>query len=311
MKAVIVEIRGNYAAALSDDSIVRQVKNRQYAVGQEILLGGQTRRKDVLIRRCACAAAAVIILSTSAWAYYTPYSYVSLDVNPSIEYTVNRFDRVLNCMAVNGDGAEIMNALQLNNKNIQDAVRETIQKIADAGYFKGEEADIMIAASSKSNQKSEELAEQLKQTATEEAAKGNLNVNLEAVGVEPKYVQQAKELGVTPGKLVLVSKLEDGCSKLSEEEIKTWMDSPVKDLMKQIQENEKEQKAVSENGKDKGNQAATTPANPGNNGQLGTVKANTKGNSTGNVSGKKDTKGNEGNNNNKNTKANNTSKNAG
>ena len=223
----------------------------------------------------------------------------------------NRFDRVLNCLAVNGDGAEIMNALQLNNKNIQDAVRETIQKIADAGYFKGEEADIMIAASSKSNQKSEELAEQLKQTAAEEAAMDNLNVNLEAVGVEPKYVQQAKELGVTPGKLVLVSKLEDGCSKLSEEEIKTWMDSPVKDLMKQIQENEKAQKAVSENGKDKGNQDATTPANPGNNGQSGTVKANAKGNSTGNESGKKDTKENEGNNNNKNTKANNTSKNAG
>ena len=316
MKAVIVEIRGNHAAALSDDGIVRQVKNRQYAVGQEILMGVPACRKTVLVRRSACVAAVAILLSTSAWAYCTPYSYVSLDVNPSIEYMVNRFGRVLNCSAVNGDGADIVDNLRLNHQTIQDAVGETIQTIEDAGYFSEGDADIMITASSKSHQQSEELAAQLRKAALEEAAKDNLNVNLEAVAVDREYVQQAKELGVTPGKLVLVDKLKDSSSNLSGEEIKTWLDSPVRDLMKQLQGNKKEEKTASQNGQGKDNQDTTTPANPANpanpdnNGQSETAKANSKGNSAGNKPAKKaatETKGNHGS---KDTKAANENKNA-
>ena len=315
MKAVIVEIRGNHAAALSDDGIVRQVKNRRYEVGQEILMEGQPRRRTVLIRRCACAAAVFIIWSTSAWAYYTPYSYVSLDVNPSIEYTVNRFDRVLSCSAVNGDGAEIVDDLRLHHKNIQDAVSETIQKIADAGYFDGNEADIMIAASSKSNQKSEELAGQLKKAALKEAEEDNLNVNLEAVRVEQEYVQQARELGVTPGKLVLVNELQDSGSQLSGEEMKTWLDSPVKDLMKQIQQNKEEEKAASQNGQSKDNRCSAAVVNPGNSSQSEAgkenPKENPKENSDGNEPEKKENKAQEakGNNGSKDTKANNKNRN--
>lgn len=296
MKAVIVEIRGKHAAALTDDGIVRQVKNRQYAVGQEILMEGQPRRKMVLIRRSACVAAVVLLLGTSAWAYYTPYSYVSLDVNPSIEYTLNRFDRVLNCSAVNGDGADIVGNLHVNHKSIQDAVSETIQKIEDAGYFSEKDADIMIVASSKSLQQSEALAAQLRKAASEEAEEDHLNVNLEAFGVEQELVQQAKELGVTPGKLVLVNELKGRSSNLSDEEIKTWLDSSVKELMKQLQENKKEEKAASQNSQGKDNLDSTTAANPSSNGHSEPTKENIKGNSAENESGKKETKESKGNN---------------
>ena len=303
MKAVIVEIRGNYAAALSDDGVVRQVKNRQYSVGQEILIA-LPGRNTALIRRAACAAAAVILLSTTGWAYYSPYSYVSLDVNPSIEYSVNRFDRVLSCIAVNGDGADIVDGLRLKHKNIQDALGETIQKIADAGYLKGEQAGIMITASSKSPQKSKDLADDLKETAEEETARDNPNVNLEAVEVGLEYVQQARQLGVTPGKLVLVGKLKDSGTELTEDELRIWLDSPVKDIMEQIQENKKEEKAQNGRDKDKGDTEAPPNADQGNNGRQ---QENPRGNPAGNSSVRKDATGNNGNND---VKTNHGSKNA-
>jgi hypothetical protein len=40
-------------------------------------------------------AAALALFTTGHNAYYTPTDYVSMDVNPSVEYSVNRFDRIL------------------------------------------------------------------------------------------------------------------------------------------------------------------------------------------------------------------------
>lgn len=268
MKAVIVEICGSRAAALSDDGIFRQVKNRRYSVGQEIVLKA-TRRNTVLIRGTACAAAVMIMLCTTAWAYYSPYSYVSLDVNPSIEYTVNRFDRVLDCSAVNGDGAVIVDDLRLRHKHIQDALSKTIEKLANKGFLAGEQNSIVIAASSRSDQKVRALVDKMKEAVEEEAAKEHLDVSLEAVGVSRESVQQAKKLGVTPGKLVLVDKLQDSGTNLTDEDLEKWLHSPVKDIMKQIQENKKEE-AVSQKAQGNDHSKSSKTANA-NNGSFGTM----------------------------------------
>ena len=105
MKAVIVEIKNDFAAILSDDGRILKVRNNNYAIGQVIEMNQNKLFKTRKFAAIAASAAAFILLcGTSAWAYMTPYSYVSLDVNPSIEYSLNRFDRVLDVTAVNDDG---------------------------------------------------------------------------------------------------------------------------------------------------------------------------------------------------------------
>ena len=46
--------------------------------------------------------------------YRAPAGVVSLDVNPSIEYTINCFDRVLDITAVNEDAQAIVGQLDEN-----------------------------------------------------------------------------------------------------------------------------------------------------------------------------------------------------
>lgn len=111
MKAVIVEIKGKYAAILAENGLVSKVRNRNYEIGQEIVLNNN---KAKLIRMTAAAAAAIMIFVTPAWAYLTPYSYVSLDVNPSFEFFVNRFDRVLTVKAFNDDGGEMSKDIDID-----------------------------------------------------------------------------------------------------------------------------------------------------------------------------------------------------
>ena len=85
MKAVIVEIKGSNAAVLSDDGLISQIKNKNYTIGQEIII-----RNNNYIKWAATIAAAVMFFVTPAWAYLTPFSYVSIDVNPSFTFSIKR-----------------------------------------------------------------------------------------------------------------------------------------------------------------------------------------------------------------------------
>jgi len=243
MKAVIVEIKGHHVAALTNEGCIIKVKNKNYAVGQVIEMEAQATRKQAkkpaqIMVWAASAAAAIVLVSVAAWAYLTPYTYVSLDVNPSIEYSVNRFNRVLSAVAVNGDGTEILQNLDLNNKTIDEAIKDTVDKIKNAGYFDGTDpGSIEISTSSDNQQDAENLAKELKSTA-QQATEGNAApIEVEAISVGHQRVLDAKALGTTPGKLNLVQKLQASMVDYDSFDVKEWLKKPVKTIMKAIKEN--------------------------------------------------------------------------
>ncbi len=282
MKAVIVELRGTYAAALSDDGCIRQLKNTDYVVGQEIEL--KAVRKPAL--RIASIAAVIVAIAIPSYAYYTPYSYVSLDTVPSIEYSLNRFDRVLNYTAVNGEGAEILERLTLKNKKINEAIQLTVNAIAEKGYLTSAEAgDIVITASSKNKEESDRLAETVADTAVTSAAEESLIVEVAAEGVGQNRVQDAKALGITPGKLNLIEKLKQSAGPDTQVEIDDWIDKSVKEIIWQTKENKKAEndKGGNSNKEQKQNQGQNgnnqnNGGNGGNNGNSDRPNSNSKNN---------------------------------
>lgn len=174
MKAVVVEINKNQAAVLSDDGCVSTIKNQNYELGQIVQINNIKVSFAKKITALAASAAAVVILGTGTWAYASPYTYVSIDVNPSIEFTLNRFDRVLKVDAVNEDGEDIINQIEpkeLSNVSIQEAMIKTVDQIDTAGYLSGsDESGIVIATSSENSEKAIELAEELQLTIEEETS---------------------------------------------------------------------------------------------------------------------------------------------
>ncbi len=241
MKAVIVEIKGTYAAVLSDDGCITRVANNNYAIGQVIEMKEKSaknaRRKIIAIATSATAVFA--LFSIGAWAYFTPYYYVSLDVNPSIEYSVNRFERVIGTTAVNDDGAAILENLNVQNESIDEAINDTINQIATEGYFPTtEEGGIVIATSCSNDGDADRLALKIQERAQDCLNEAGIKAQIQTVTVARERVLEAKELGVTPGKLNLVEKLRDSSADPNSIVIKDWLDKPVKDIMKAIKAND-------------------------------------------------------------------------
>ena len=197
MKAVIVDIKDNVAAMLSEDGRVSKVKNKNYAIGQEIVL----RNKNKYLKLAASAAAALMLFATPAWAYLTPYSYVSLDVNPSFEFSINRFDRVLEVKAVNDDGEAVVEKIsvaELKNKEINEAVKNVLSELKTQGYIvEGKEGGVVVATSSKSKEKTDALSESLK-ISIEEEVKIKSDKNIEHTSneeiIEAKKIEKPVEI---------------------------------------------------------------------------------------------------------------------
>ncbi len=297
MKSLVVEIKGKFAAVLSDDGSVIKVRNRNYAVGQEILLEkaayqpkdgnesglllkekekGMIMNKLHLTKKLAVCAACVVILllcsGTVAWAYTSPYSYVSLDVNPSIYYTLNRFDQVINVKAVNDDGKIILEKIKiagLKHKSIEKAILTTVERISKEGYFTRNntqavtgsaieipnstnteakvitgsaisiDGGIVITVSSGNAKLSHGLVKDIRKTVKDFVKENKENVEVEVSSVGLERVKEAKELGVTPGKLNLVEKLKQSAADPNSINMEEWLDKPVKDIMKEIKKNRK------------------------------------------------------------------------
>jgi len=98
---------------------------------------GEARRG---YRPCAAACACLLlVLLGGRWLYFTPTAGISIDINPSIELGINRFDRVVSVDGFNEDGRELANALDVKYKNYAEAMEEIFHDDGVTALLSGDE----------------------------------------------------------------------------------------------------------------------------------------------------------------------------
>ena len=133
----------------------------------EILLSRTMSKKKFSIKKCsinklkfitAAACLSIIIGVLSLYIYQKPVSYLSFDVNPSLELEINRFDRVINVNFFNVDARNLVSEDELNSLKTAEAVSLIIKRVNEKGYLSRSEASVMtIATNSYSLNKSNQL----------------------------------------------------------------------------------------------------------------------------------------------------------
>lgn len=179
------------------------------------------------------AAAIVCSFSIGGYAYYkTPVSYLSLDINPSVELGVNAFNKVVSASAYNEDGQTILEGQDVINEDVKDAVTLLI-KSADEEGFIADDGSTVISVTSETDD--ENKAEELEADAEEGA-----NDAIEESGDEASVIKdnvalarrdEARALGITPGKLNLIQKLQALDSSIKVEDYK---DAKVTEIQKKF-----------------------------------------------------------------------------
>lgn len=119
---------------------LRYLEARQTEQGSGIF-----RRKSYTALRYVMAVLCILLLAgTGGYVVYRrPVSYISIDVNPSIELAVNRFDKVVSATGYNEDGQEILKHVSLKNISYQQAIDRLLQ---DAYYssFLNQDSQLVV-----------------------------------------------------------------------------------------------------------------------------------------------------------------------
>lgn len=93
------------------------------------------RRRWAPLAAAACLLLAGILCATGWHLWQQPAAFVGVDVNPSLELTVNAFDRVVKATAINEDGAAVLDALSLEGQSYEEAFNTLMDSEAMASYL--------------------------------------------------------------------------------------------------------------------------------------------------------------------------------
>lgn len=146
------------------------------------------------------AVCLLLLVGLGGAAFFTPVSAISMDVNPSLELTVNCFDRVIKVEGYNEKGWEMAKSANLLFAEYTQALNDLLSSIQMQGYLeKGENLSIFVACDDE--QRSTRMLAQV------EACTGQgRNIHCRAGGWEE--CAAAHEVGLSHGKYLAFLELQ-------------------------------------------------------------------------------------------------------
>lgn len=131
----------------------------RYLEMQQIKQSSIFQRKPYTALRYVMAVICVFLLAgTGGYAVYSrPVSYISIDVNPSIELAVNRFDRVVSAIGYNEDGQDILEHVSLKNISYQQAIERLLQDAYYSRYLNQDSQLVVTVVSEHSDAMLEQI----------------------------------------------------------------------------------------------------------------------------------------------------------
>ena len=184
-------------------------------------------------KKIALILVAFTVLSSGGGAYaYTtaPIAYVSMDINPSVELGVSIFNKVVSVEAYNEDGKKIIENTDLTKYDIDNAIRKLVLSSVSDGYIKEDGSSfVQITTSTDKEDVAVQLGKSLKEAADEALNNNHAKAKVETEDVALTSRDEARKLGITPGKFNLIQKLQELDSNITVEDYK---ESSVEDIQK-------------------------------------------------------------------------------
>ncbi|NCB33419.1 MAG: hypothetical protein EOM64_06000 [Erysipelotrichia bacterium] len=107
---------------------------------------GSQKRKRALTFAAACAALILTLTGGSVF-YFTPVYAIGIDVNPSLEIGVNRFDQVVTVSGYGAESEELVGSLNLKYHSYEDALNLLMSSPTIVSCLNsGEEAIITVVS---------------------------------------------------------------------------------------------------------------------------------------------------------------------
>lgn len=193
----------------------------------KVIVMTEEKKKRGFIKYLMAAASLVLVLGAGALLTnvyrlnYAVSSTVSLDVNPSIQITVNEKERVLEVKALNKDGGIVIGDMDFEGSDIDVTMNALIGSMLRKGYLNELANSILISVDNNDPAKGEQLQEKLTEKVNELLeSDGFFGAVLGQTIRENGNLQQlAEQYGITQGKAQLIQQILDSTTGHTFEEL--------------------------------------------------------------------------------------------
>ena len=141
MKYLVMECGLSYAVVLDQDGRILKVPNLGYTVGQslkDVVLLPERLAKPALHKRIArwsALAACLCLLLLGSWVWQSPLGTVRMQINPDVQLSVNRFDRVVALEGLNEDGTALIDGYRAYGQEMKTVSDELADRAMELGYL--------------------------------------------------------------------------------------------------------------------------------------------------------------------------------
>lgn len=238
-KGVLLELEGRRAVVLTPQGEFVRVPlpPGSWAVGAEVEFVEQTQTRPWM-RWGVAAAAAVLLTVTSTvgyntWALAQPLAIVTVDINPSLEMTVNKTGTVLDARGLNDDGKAVLAKVEWHKRPLPEVVGAVTEQAIEAQKLNpADESGAVVVAVAPAGQKdlTPTVAAHFVADARE-AAEAEVTQHAEAAGVAPaahvtalkasaEVKREAQQVDLTPGQYLILKEIQATIPTVRPEDIK-------------------------------------------------------------------------------------------
>lgn len=129
------------------------------------------------------------------------YCYVSIDINPSLEFTLDKNKQVVDVQSFNEDGQTIINTTALKEKSLTDAFHTLFTSPSFNTYI--ENGIIEVGVYSKDSNTANRIQKEITLYLQENATKGSYHCTT----IDNQTVHSAKEHHISPGKYRVIENI--------------------------------------------------------------------------------------------------------
>ena len=145
---------------------------------------------------------ALVIGIGSHHLFWTAAAYVSIDVKPSVELTLNRMNRVISSYAFNDDGEQLLHEVDLSGRKYDEAVTQLVTALDARGYIQSD-ALVSVTVQTLNSDREASLAKLLLQS----IQTASNTAEIEVVKVSQQVWENAHGCHMSPAKYLAIQEL--------------------------------------------------------------------------------------------------------
>ncbi len=237
-KGIILELRTKEAVVINDLCEYEKIKRVEGMFEGQMVEYSTTRQTKVFRNVAAISSvAAILVLCIVGYLYFflnmnpQVYAYVDLDINPSMEFLIDKNNSVIDLKPLNSDADGVISTFEVKKKNINDAISYILERLSEKGYISSDNENLILLAASYSEDS--KIAENTIEK-TINAIKGtiekvdNKKISVKVIYVKPDLRKKSIDNNMSMGRYVLYKNAQKAGADITPYDAKS---AKVKDLI--------------------------------------------------------------------------------